>query len=317
MADPDRLRLRHAGAGGSRRAQGRGTDVLHELRPSGPDRLRAPLTVIVGYPGPEGSHSGAASSVLAPEGARTVGLPSFSAVVEAAVEAEVAMGVLPIENSLMGPIAETHDLLYESPLSIVREATLPIRHCIVGTRGASIDDVRVVRSHPAAFDQCRELFHRWHVKRIATATTADAAREVSESADPTHAAVASLEAAEAYGLDVLADDVGDSPGAFTRFVAIAPYTRIDGGEGWRTALSFVTDHRPGALFHALAPFARHGLNLVQLVSRPLPNSRWRYRFDVVLDGHVFDPEVSASFTELRGLTRELRVFGSYAAEREH
>ena len=258
--------------------------------------------MIVGYPGPEGSHSGAASSVLAPAGARTVGLPSFSAVVEAAVEAEVTLGVLPIENSLMGPIAETHDLLYESPLSIVSEA---------------MDDVRVVRSHPAAFDQCRALFHRWHVQRIATATTADAAREVSESGDPSHAAVASVEAAAAYGLDVLADDVGDRPGAFTRFVAIAPYTRIDGGEGWRTALSFVTDHRPGALFHALAPFARHGLNLVQLVSRPLPNSRWRYRFDVVLDGHVFDPEVSSSFAELRGLTRELRVFGSYAAEREH
>ena len=145
---------------------------------------------------------------------------------------------------------------------------------------------------------------------------ADAAREVAESGDPTHAAVASVEAAAAYGLEILADDVGDKPGAFTRFVAVAPYTRIDGGEGWRTALSFVTDHRPGALFHALGPFARHGLNLVQLVSRPLPKSRWRYRFDVVLDGHVFDAEVRAALAELRGQTRELRLFGSYAAEGE-
>ena len=102
------------------------------------------MTVIVGYPGPEGSHSGAASSVLAPAGARTVGLPSFSAVVEAAVEAEVTLGVLPIENSLIGPIAETHDLLYGAGLSIVREATLPIRHNVLGLPGATLADATVV-----------------------------------------------------------------------------------------------------------------------------------------------------------------------------
>ena len=89
---------------------------------------------------------------------------------------------------------------------------------------------------------------------------------------------------------MIADDVGDRPGAFTRFVALAPYTQVAGGEGWRTALSFVTDHQPGALYRALGPLARNEVNLVQLVSRPLPNSPWRYRFDVVLDGHVFDPD---------------------------
>ena len=101
------------------------------------------------------------------------------------------------------------------------------------------------------------------------------------------AAIASHAAAEAYGLEVVAEDVSDR-NAYTRFVAVAPHTRIDGGVAWRTALWFVTDHRPGSLFRALEPFSRHGLNLVQLVSRPLPDSPWRYRFDAVLDGHVFD-----------------------------
>ena len=91
------------------------------------------VSLSVGYPGPRGSHSDAAAVVLAP-GARTVDLPSFSAVVEAAGEARVDLGVLPIESSLIGPIAETHDLLYEAPLSIIREATLPIRHCVLGDR---------------------------------------------------------------------------------------------------------------------------------------------------------------------------------------
>ena len=115
---------------------------------------------------------------------------------------------------------------------------------------------------------------------------------------------------------MLADDVGDRPGAFTRFVALAPYTQSGGGEGWRTALSFVTDHQPGALFRALGPLARNGVNLVQLVSRPLPNSPWRYRFDVVLDGHVFDAVACGPRSpSCARLTRELRLFGSYAAER--
>ena len=94
------------------------------------------MSVTVGYPGPPGSHSDAAASVLVPDAADLIGLPSFSAVIDAATAAEVTLGVLPIESSLVGPIAETHDLLYGSALSIMREATLPIRHCVLGLPGA-------------------------------------------------------------------------------------------------------------------------------------------------------------------------------------
>ncbi len=274
------------------------------------------MTLTVGYPGPRGSHSDAAAGVLVPDAVRSVDLPSFAAVVEAAAAADVAVGVLPIESSLIGPIAETHDLLYGAPLSIVREATLPIRHCVVGLAGATVEGARVVRSHPAAFEQCRSLLAGWDVRCVPAATTADAAREVAESGDLRQVAIAGLEAAARYELEVVADDVGDRPGAFTRFVALAPYTQVGVGEGWRTALSFVTDHRPGALHHALGPLAAHGVNLVQLVSRPLPNSPWRYRFDVVLDGHVFDPVVRPAIAGLRAETLALRLFGSYEKERE-
>jgi prephenate dehydratase len=273
------------------------------------------MTLTVGYPGPAGSHSNAAASVLVPDAAEAIGLPSFSAVVAAATAAEIAVGVLPIESSLIGPIAETHDLLYQAPLSIVREATLPIYHCLLGLPGAKLEEVTVVWSHPAAFDQCRDLFADWHVKCVPAATTADAAHHVSMTADPAHVAIAGPDAAEVYNLEVIADDVGDKPGAFTRFVAVAPYTQVSAGEGWRTALSFVTDHQPGALYRALGPLAGNDVNLVQLVSRPLPNSPWRYRFDVVLDGHVFDGNVRPALIELRTMTRELRLFGSYPAER--
>jgi prephenate dehydratase len=275
------------------------------------------VTNLVGYPGPAGSHSAAASAALAPDGATIIPYASFIAVVEAAVDAEVVLGVLPIENSLHGPVAETHDLLYEAPLSIVSEVTLSIVHHVVARTPIQLSDVKTIRSHPVAFDQCRDLIHRLDVRALASATTADAAREVAASEDPTEAAIASAEAARAYRLHVVAEDVGDRPAAFTRFVGIAPYTRIDRDRLWRTALSFVTDHRPGSLYHALGPFARHGLNLVQLVSRPIPHSTFRYRFDMVLDGHPLDHELQAALVEMREWTREVRVFGSYQATGEH
>ena len=173
--------------------------------------------------------------------------------------------------------------------------------------------MRTLRSHPVAFDQCRDLIHALDVPCIASATTADAAREVAESDDPTEAAIASAEAAARLRPARRRRGRRRPPAAFTRFVGIAPYTRIDRAPRWRTALSFVTDHQPGSLYHALGPFARHGLNLVQLVSRPIPHSTFRYRFDMVLDGHPLDQEVQTALVEMREWTREVRIFGSYAA----
>ena len=271
------------------------------------------MTASVAYPGRDGAHSAAACDRLFPNGAELVSLPSFTAVVEATAEGEVAFGVLPIESSLSGPVNETHDLLYESPLSITGETILPIRHCLVGLAAVTLEEIKVVRSHPAALDQCRRLLAAmpW-ATAIASATTADAAHQVAEDGDPAEAAIASERAAAMYGLTVIAGDVCDHPEAFTRFVSVAPYTRLDReSDGWRTAFSFVTDHQPGALHRAIEPFGRHRLDLVQLVSRPIPRTPWRYRFDAVLAGHPLDEVVSETLAEVGGLTRELRVFGSY------
>lgn len=269
----------------------------------------------VAYPGREGAHSAAACDHLFPGGAELVPLASFSAVAEAATEGVVRFGVLPIESSLSGPVAETHDLLYESPLSISSEAVLAIRHCLVGVASVQLEEIRIVRSHPAALDQCRRLLAAmpW-ATAIAAATTADAAADVAARGEPSEAAIASERAARLHGLDVIVGDVGDHPEAYTRFVSIAPYTRLDRtAEEWRTAFSFVTDHRPGALHGAIEPFARHALDLVQLVSRPISRTPWRYRFDAVLKGHPLDPVVRESLAEVRSLARELTVFGSYPA----
>ena len=280
---------------------------------------RTRTTPIVGYPGRDGAHSAAACDRLFRDGAELVPLPTFAAVTQAAADGTIDVGVLPIESSLVGPVAETHDLLYDSPLAITGETVLPIRHFLVGTERISLAQVRAVHSHPVALDQCRMLLATMpEATAIAAATTADAAAYVAEHDDPTEVAIASERAARLHGLEVIASDVGDHPEAFTRFVSVATHMRLDvNGKPWRTAFSFVTDHQPGALHRAIEPFARHEIDLLQLVSRPIPQSPWKYRFDAVLAGHPLDGIVRETLAELRERTRLLRVFGSYPAEVHH
>jgi len=274
---------------------------------------------IVGYPGRDGAHSAAACDRLFRDEAELVALPSFAAVTQATVDGTIDVGVLPIESSLAGPVAETHDLLYDSPLAITGETVVPIRHFLVGPGEVALDDIRAVHSHPVALDQCRRLLASLpHATAIAAATTADAAAEVAERGDAAEVAIASERAARLHDLTIVASDVGDHPEAFTRFVSVANYMRLDvNGTPWRTAFSFVTDHQPGALHSAIEPFARHRIDLLQLVSRPIPQSPWKYRFDAVLNGHPLDPIVRETLAEVRERTRLLRVFGSYPAEVRH
>jgi prephenate dehydratase len=262
----------------------------------------------VAYPGPHGSHTGAAAAALFPSSLLRP-VSSFRGVADAVGRGEAAYGVLPIESSVAGPVAETHDLLYERALSIVAETVQPIRHCLAAAGPVPLARIRVVRSHPSAFDQCRRALAG--LTLVAAATTADAARLVSRSRSGVEAAVASRAAAERYGLTVVADDIGDHP-AFTRFVTIAPHSLVDVDDA-RTALDFVTDHRPGALHWAIAPLAEAAIDLERLVSRPLPETPFRYRFDAVVAGHPRDPSVRAALAGMRRATRELRVLGVYAA----
>jgi len=267
----------------------------------------------VAYPGREGAHSAAACAVLFPD-ERAEALPSFADVVEAVASGRFDAGVLPIESSIAGPVAETHDLLVGSGVSVNAQAILPIRHFLVGVADVPLEEITIVRSHPVALDQCRRLLASLPgATAIAAGTTADAAAQVAHDGDPTEVAIASERAAALHGLVVLAADVGDHPEAYTRFVAISNRTALGRSDGWRVAFSFQTDHRPGALHRAIEPFARHGLDLVQLTSRPIPQTPWRYRFDAVVVGSPQDDVVRETLAEVRGQAQSFTVFGSYPA----
>src|SRR5262249_51753187 len=195
-----------------------------------------------------------ASAVLYPD-ADLYSAGTFEDVADHVRRGEAVAGVLPIENSLAGLVAETCDLLADGDLPIGGEAVLHIPHCLAGVPGADVAGVLRIHSHPVALLQCRR-FLNGRYEQIGTSTTSDAVRLVAEAGDPTWAAIASPGAAERYGLAILEADISDHPENYTRFVTVTRggLRALDGTDGWRTALRVVTRHAPGALHEAIEPF---------------------------------------------------------------
>ena len=241
---------------------------------------------------------------------------SVADVMRTVAKAEAACGVLPIENSLAGAIPETFDVLAHAPLAIVDEVVLAVPHCLVGLAGANIDALLRIHSHPAALAQCRRFLSSLPdaLPDVAPSTAA-AARRVAEARDPFQAAISSRRAAQRAGLAVLLNDVSDHAENYTRFVAVAPHTRLDRDDGreWRTAVRFVTHHHPGALASAIQPLAAFGVNMCSLQSRPIPGRPWNYQFYADLEGHPLDASMAEALRALEREVAELAFLGSYPA----
>ncbi len=235
----------------------------------------------------------------------------------AAVEKGLSeFGVVPVENSIEGAVNYTLDLFYESELKICAEKYLNISHDLLSV-AESVGDIRMIYSHPQAFAQCRKWLHRYlpEVKLIECRSTAEAAQRAV--GDPAAAAIASSEAAQIYNLGVIAEKVQDFSRNVTRFLLIGRKEARPTGRD-KTSLMFVTAHSPGALYKALSPIARAGLNMVKLESRPSPHENWSYCFFLDLEGHMNDPAVKATVEEMRGMCMFMKYLGSYprAAEKQ-
>jgi prephenate dehydratase len=269
----------------------------------------------VAHFGDEDAYAAEAASRLYPA-AEMRPCRSVSDVMRAVTKSEVACGVLPIENSLAGAIPETYDLLAHAPLAIVDEVVLPVPHCLVGLSGTNIDALARIHSHPAALAQCRRFLSSLPdaLPDVAPSTAA-AARRVAEARDTAQAAISSRRAGERMGLTVLLNDVSDHAENYTRFVAVAPHTRIDRRDGreWRTAVRFVTHHHPGALARAINPLATFGVNMCSLQSRPIPGRPWNYQFYADLEGHPLDAPMAEALQSLEREVAELAFLGCYPA----
>jgi len=268
----------------------------------------------VAFQGEHGAYSEeAVRAHWGPDGARPVPARSFSAVAAAVTAGVVECGLLAVENTLAGTVFDAYDALAAAPeLWVVGEVVLPIHHCLLAPRGASLAGLRTVESHPVALAQCGAFLARHpHVQPLVAYDTAGAARLVAEAGDAARAAIAGRGAAERFGLAVLAAEVEDRADNQTRFFAVAREARPPAeGRPARTALLAVTQNVPGALLRLLEPLADAGLNLSKLESRPT-GEPWSYRFLLEVEHTGGDGRLAAALAALARASRELRVLGSF------
>ncbi len=231
---------------------------------------------------------------------------------DALLSGDVEVDVLPVENTLGGIVQEVNDLLWErGGLRVVGEHVLAIRHYLLGRQGP----VRKALSHPQALAQVSRYLESRGIEPVPFYDTAGAARHVAEHGEPGVAAVASAQAADRYGLEVLANGIQDDDSNQTRFLVAergAPQRPGEAARGDKSSLAFVTAHAPGSLIAALACFSSRRVNLTRLESRPIPHLPFQYRF--FLDFQVDDPAAAeAALCELELAALEVRLFGTYPA----
>jgi prephenate dehydratase len=240
---------------------------------------------------------------------------SFEDAFAAVTEGRALLGMIPIENSIAGRVADIHHFLPHSGLHIVGEYFLPIHFHLMAPKGATRDGLRAVYSHVHALGQCRRVIRDLGLAAHTAGDTAGAAREVSEWNDPTKAALAPRLAAEIYGLDVLAENVEDEAHNTTRFVILSKTSQwapADGGPAMTTFI-FRVRNVPAALYKALGGFATNGVNMTKLESYMVDGEFAATRFLVDVDGHPEQPHVARAMEELHFFSKEVEILGVYPA----
>jgi len=273
------------------------------------------VVVRVGFQGEPGAFSEAAVLRLLPD-AEPRPFPTFEDVFDAVHENKVALGVVPIENSIGGSIHRNYDLLVEGDLAIVGEVQVPVVHNLLALPGVTLEDIRRVLSHPQALAQCAGFLRTLKdVEAIATYDTAGSAKMVRDEGRRDTAAIASDRAGRLFGLEALRTSVEDFKDNITRFLAVGR-ERVPLGTPDKTSVVFTLKSEPGALFKALSVFALRGIDLTKLESRPVPGRPWEYRFYVDVAAAREDLACARAIVHLAEFADSLRTLGSYPRWRE-
>ncbi len=266
--------------------------------------------VRVSYLGPEATYTHQAALQQFGHMADYLPATTMDEIFRAVEESRAEYGVVPVENSAEGVVSHTLDLFVESPLTITAEIHVGIHHDLVSQSG-DIRRITAVYSHPQALAQCR----RWlelnlpEARQFSTPSTAAAAEKASREGGI--AAIVSPVAAELYGLQVIRSGIEDNPTNTTRFLVISRTPpRASAGDITSILFSIKRD-QVGALYHALEPFAQHGVNLTRIESRPTKVRAWEYIFFCDFEGNMGDETVAAAIEELRPRCDFVKVLGSY------
>ena len=268
------------------------------------------------YQGEAGANSHIACQEIFPK-LEPMPCPTFEDALAAVKSGEARLGMIPIENTIAGRVADIHRLIPTSGLYIVGEHFLPIRFQLMSLKTATLAGIKDVYSHVHAIGQCRKFMREHGMTPHISGDTAGAAREVMEWGDPTKGALAPRLAAEVYGLKILAENVEDAAHNTTRFVVLSrePEDAPAGQGATITTIIFRVRNVPAALYKGLGGFATNGVNMNKLESYMTDGSFTATTFYADIDGHPQDANVARALEELQFFSSELRVLGVYPASR--
>src|SRR3954466_1850375 len=268
----------------------------------------------IAYQGEPGAYSEAAALAFAAE-STPVACRSFEDVFQAVADGTAARGIVPMENTIGGSIHRNYDLLVEHELPIVGEIQLKVDHCLLALPGVALEDVTVVHSHPQALAQCERFLRGLpKVELAAVYDTAGGAKLIREQNLHHDAAIASIRAAQVFGLDVLKRGIQDYDTNITRFCVIGRHPVTEGAD--KTSIVFALPSQPGSLFRALSSFALRNIDLTKLESRPLRGRAWEYMFYADLAVSRDDVNCGRALVNLAEFARWVRTLGTYKASRE-
>jgi prephenate dehydratase len=245
--------------------------------------------------------------------------PTFEDCFSALTGGDVDLGMIPIENSVAGRVADIHHLMPTSKLHIIAEWFLPIRNQLMAPTGATLKTIKSVESHVMALGQCRKIIRELKLKPIVAADTAGSAREVSESKDATRAAIASRLAAEIYGLNILRENVEDEANSTTRFIVLSREKKWAAPGKGKVVTTFVFQVRnvPAALYKAMGGFATNGVNMTKLESYMVDGSFAATQFYADVEGHPKQRALELALEELEFVSqpKSLKILGVYPEHR--
>lgn len=262
---------------------------------------------VVGYQGTQGAFSHIALKKLFPD-YNEKSYKTFKDVFKAVESGEITYGILPFENSYTGEVGEVLDLLYQHNCHITQIFDLKINQNLLGVKGAKLSDIKQVYSHHQALSQCQRYFDMYDFDLIPYPNTALAAQYVSEANDKSKAAVASIETAKLYGLDVLVENINTSSDNTTRFIVISKKKNESGN---RFNLMFTLAHNAGQLAKVMQIISNYNFNMESIKSRPIHNVPWQYYFYVEIEGNAADQNAIDLLKELKLHCQELKLLGVY------
>lgn len=266
----------------------------------------------IAYSGTEGAFAHIAASKLYPT-AEKVAFGDFKSAYRAVEKGDCDLAVLPVENSYNGEVGQVTDLMFSGSLYVNRILELAVTHDLLALKGADPAGIKKVVSHPQALAQCAKYIKKHGYAEQEFSNTALAAKYVAELGDPTVAAIASREAAELFGLDVLDHDINTSRGNTTRFAVFSRVSnkRVKSETGVHSILLFTVRNEAGALAKAIDVIGSHGFNMRTLRSRPMKELLWEYYFYVEAEGDI---QTEEGLTMMEGLSEfcdKLKFAGTY------